>query len=56
MTPKQADKIIRAGVPVTVYDTWTRETFTRTFVSRDRRCIESSDGGKFHRDDLEVDK
>ena len=54
MTPKQADKLIKAGLPVTVVCAKTREIFTATFVSRDRRCIETSTGGKFHRDELEV--
>jgi hypothetical protein len=53
ITPKQADKIIAAGKPVTVRHIPSGDVFTKTFVARDRRCIESSDNGKFERDDLE---
>lgn len=53
MTPKQADKIIAAGAPVTVRHV-SGETFTKVFTARDRRGIESSDGGKFERADLEI--
>lgn len=50
MTPRQADKIIKAGKPVTVTNAKYGETFTAIFIKRDRTCIESADGGKFHRD------
>ncbi len=51
MTPTQADRIIKAGVPVTVRDKY-GDVFTRTFTARDRRMIDSSDGGRFERADL----
>lgn len=54
MTPKQADKIIATGKPVTVTARHFKETFTAIFVRRDRRSIESADGGKFDRADLEI--
>ena len=54
MSPKQADKIIKAGKPTTVHDTFRNETFTKTFISRDRWDIFSSDGGVFDRGELDV--
>ena len=54
MTPKQADKLIRTAQPVTVYNADYDETFTRTFVRRDRLYIFSADGGVFARAELEV--
>jgi len=54
MTPRQADRVIKAGKPVTVYNSHWDETFTAVFVSRNRRMIMSADGGVFHRDELEL--
>lgn len=54
MTPKQADKLIKLGQPVTVRNETFNETFTATFVSRDRHTISTEDGGLFERDELEV--
>ena len=54
MTPKQADKLIASGQPVTVHNSDYDETFTATFVSRDRYSITSDTGGIFDRSDLEV--
>jgi len=56
MTPKQADKIIKAGVPVTVKNFQFGETFTAIFVSRDRFSITTQDGGLYSRDDLDIIK
>lgn len=50
MTPKQADKLIRAGRRVLVRDAYGDE-FEAVFVRRDRRSIESRAGGKFERSD-----
>jgi len=54
MTPKQADKVIKAGLPVTVHNAKYQETFTAVFVRRDRWTIETATGGRFHRDELEI--
>ncbi len=58
MTPREADKIIKAGKPVTVnalsWDGRIIETFTATFVSRDRFCIATDNGGKFDRPSLQL--
>lgn len=54
MTPKQADRIIAQGQPVTVHNTAYNETFTATFVRRDRRMMDTAEGGRFHRDELEL--
>ena len=54
MKTKQADKLIKAGKPVTVRNTHFDETFTTTFISRDRYTITAADGGLFERDELEV--
>ena len=56
MTPKQADKIIAAGKPVTVHNKHFNETFTATFVRRDRTRIYSNSGGIFDRAELDVKK
>jgi hypothetical protein len=54
MTPREADRVIKAGVPVQVRTIWDAPgvTWTYTFTSRDRRTISSADGGKFYRDEL----
>ena len=54
MTPKQADKIILQAKPVTVHNARWDETFTTTFIRRDRYSIYSVDGGVFDRGELEV--
>lgn len=54
MTPKQADHIISQGKPATVHNASYNETFTATFVRRDRRMIDTAEGGRFHRDELEL--
>jgi len=54
MTPAKADKIIREGKPVTVHNARYDETFTKTFVKRDRYSLYSDDGGVFERSDLEI--
>ena len=54
MTPKQADKLIREGKPVTVHNAHFDETFVAVFVSRTRRTITSQDGGIFDRSELEI--
>ncbi len=53
MTIKEADKIIKAGQPVTVHNSHFNETFTTTFIYRDRYYICSADGN-FERADLEI--
>ncbi len=53
MTPQQADRIIKAGVPVTVRDAY-GDVFTRVFTARDHRMIEVSTGGRFERSDLTI--
>ena len=54
MTTREADKIIKQAKPVTVHNSHWDETFTATFVKRDRYLIYSEDGGVFERDELEV--
>ncbi len=54
MTPKQADKIIRDGQPVTVRSIEYGDRFIATFTERDRRSITSHDGGIYDRADLEI--
>ena len=36
MTPREADKIIKAGKPVTVHDSLYKETFKAIFTRRNR--------------------
>ena len=43
MTPKQADKIIKAGKVVTVHNLFYNETFTALFIRRDRWDIYTAD-------------
>ena len=54
MTPRQADRIIKNGQPVTVRNEWFGETFTATFIRRDRRSIYCADGGVYDRADLTI--
>ena len=54
MTPREADKIIKAGKPVTVHSEDFNETFTAVFTNRDRRNIYADYGGKFDRADLVI--
>jgi hypothetical protein len=53
MTPRQADKLIKAGKPVRVLDAYDEE-FVATFVRRNSRYIESAEGGNFAFSDLKV--
>ena len=54
MTPKQADKIIASGQPVTVKSEEYGESFMVTFTERNRHSITSADGGIYDRSDLTV--
>lgn len=54
MTTREADKIIKAGQPVTVFTEHFRETFTTTFVSRDRYSIRDDRGHVYDRADLRI--
>lgn len=54
MTPAQADRIIAEGKPVTVHNPKYGETFTVTFVRRDRHSIYAQGGGVFDRADLQI--
>ena len=54
MTPRQADKIIKEGKPVKVYNRVYLETFEAVFVKRGRYLIESEQGGLYDRADLEL--
>lgn len=56
MSPKEADKAIKAGKPIKVYNDRFRETFTFTPVSRDRWNIIGSRGEKFDRGELKIIK
>lgn len=52
MTPRQADRIIRAGRPVAVRTMG--ETFTALFISRDRWNLYTDHGAVFDRGELEL--
>ena len=54
MTPRQADQIIKLNKPVTVHNTNYNETFTVTFIKRDRFNIHTSTGGVFDRSELVI--
>jgi hypothetical protein len=54
MSPKEADKVIKAGKPITVYNDYFRETITFIPVSRDRWNIIGSKGEKFDRGELKI--
>lgn len=54
MTTREADKIIKAGQPVTVFAEHFRETFTTTFVARDRYSIRDDRGHVYDRADLSI--
>ena len=54
MTPRQADRVIRAGVPVRVWFPRYGETGELLFVRRDRWNIYSADGGSFDRGDCKL--
>jgi hypothetical protein len=53
MTPRQADKLIKDGKPVTVRNTFYDETFTAVFVRRDRWNVYTEDGC-YDRGELEL--
>lgn len=53
MTPKQADKLIKAGKPVTVRSKHWGDEFTTTFFKHDRWYI-YSEHGEFVLQDLEI--
>lgn len=54
ITPRIADRLIRNGRPVTVTNERYRETFTTTFVKRDKYSIYSADGGVYDRKELTI--
>ena len=54
MTTREADRVIRAAQPVAVQSRDFNETFTATFVRRDRHNIYSDTGGVFDRDELKL--
>lgn len=56
MNTREADKIIKAGKPVTVHNPVYAETFTVKFVRRDRYNLYSENGGKFDRAELKIVK
>ena len=57
MSPIEADRIIKAGNPVTVHNPFFGETMTDVvFVRRDRFNIYTEDGGKFDRGELRIVK
>lgn len=54
MSPREADRIIRSGQPVTVRNEHYDETFTAEFVRRDRWNLYTADGGIYDRTELQV--
>jgi transcription elongation GreA/GreB family factor len=56
MTPREADKVIKRGQPVTVKHAESGETFTILIIKRDRWSVATDNGGLYSRDDLIVIK
>lgn len=54
MTPREADKIIKAGNPVTVTTPPDDEPFDVLIVSQDRWNVTTDHGAKFDRGDMEL--
>lgn len=54
MTPREADKIIKAGKPVMVTTHLDHEPQEITLVSRDRWNVRSATGGVFDRGDMKL--
>ena len=54
MTPRQADAVIKADRPITVQNTKYGETFTATFVSRDRYDLYTDTGSVYDRGELTI--
>ena len=55
MTTKQADKLIAAGKPVTLYNRLHNETIRDlTLVRRDRWHVYGAEGQKFDRGELDL--
>ena len=54
MSPREADKIIKAGKPVRCMDTFFKQEMTLLFVARDRWNIFTDTGGVYDRGELEV--
>jgi len=54
VTPKQVDRAIKSGEPVTLHNARYNETFTAVLVSRDRYTVTTSTGGRFERDELQI--
>ena len=56
MTPRAADKAIRAGLPVTLRNNFYGDgvAFTVILVSRDRWNVYTADGEKYDRGELEI--
>ncbi len=53
MTPRQADKVIASGKPTMVKDAY-GDRWSAVFTKRDRRNIETADGGLFDRAELQI--
>lgn len=54
MTPREADKIIKAGKPVMVTNQFEDKPFKVVLVSRDRWNVTTADGGVFDRGDMKL--
>ena len=54
MTPKQADKIIKASAPVQFTERGFTQVHTLRFISRDRWLIRGEHGESFERADLTI--
>lgn len=55
MTPRQADKLIASGKPVTLFNRFHNETIQEiVLIRRDRRNVYGADGQKFDRGELEL--
>ena len=52
MTPRQADRAIKSGKPVTLHNARFNETFVAVIVGRDRYTVTTSTGGRFERNEL----
>ena len=56
LSPKQADRLIKSGDIVTLWNHRWNEVWTGVIVSRDRWCINTADGCRFERNEMYLSK
>jgi hypothetical protein len=54
MSTREADRLIASGAPVTIRFPEYREQGVFILVSRDRVCVNTANGSRFHRSDMEI--